>query len=144
MAPLFGEIHTIEWAPGNHAICEHRFAGQAHIHCYLGSSPDLLPSIINPAKRTLFLLDAHYRGGADHEQDPARGQCPLLAELALITALEWAAPPTIIIDDANMFIAAPQGKYDPAHWPTLEQIKTALPTHELSIRNGMIYGLPKG
>ena len=143
MVDLFGEIHTIEWDPGNHEACARNFSGRHHVHCHLGSSPDVLPRVMDRARKTLFFLDAHYRSLGRHEMDPARGECPLLAELAAITAVDWASPPMIIIDDAHEFAGGRSPAFDPAQWPTLDQIRAATPAHDLTIRNDMIYCTPR-
>ena len=143
MVPLYAEIHTIEWDRDNHVRCVQRFADQSHVYCHWGSSSDVLPLVIDPAKTTLFFLDAHYRGVGHHEQDPTRGECPLLAELAVITAVPWERQPVIIIDDAHQFTDEinPQD-FDVAQWPRFDQIRDMLPNHDLTVRNDMIYGMP--
>jgi hypothetical protein len=143
MVMIYSEIHTIEWDRNNYDICVQRFAQQSHVHCHLGSSPDVLPLVIDPRKMTLFFLDAHYRGCGHHEQDPTRGECPLLAELAVITAVKWERQPVIIIDDAKRFTDGVDPVFDVVQWPTFNQVRDALFNYDLTVRNEMIYGVPK-
>jgi hypothetical protein len=94
----------------------------------LGSSPERLGSLIDPALPTLFWLDAHFQGHDPEERDPRFGECPLLAELAAIRSADWSVPPYILIDDAIAFI--PQARnpaLNPDEWPDMESIRAALP-----------------
>jgi hypothetical protein len=87
----------------------HRFREEPRVRPYLGSSPDLLPLVVDRARRTMFWLDAHWSGGNfGLAVDAARGQCPLLAELRAIADLGMQAPFRILVDDARCF--------DPDFW----------------------------
>ena len=117
-------------------------AGGADVHVYFGSSPVILPLIMDGSKPTLFWLDAHWCGGAPTEKpcswDKAYGQCPLAAELQAIMAVKWQTPPYILIDDAQMFTRTRfPGSFDEKQWPTVSQIMDQL-TH---FEYGFVFGL---
>ncbi len=104
-----------------------------------GSSPDVLPILIDPARQTFFWLDAHFSAGLytsdsarDRAQlDPRFGECPLLAELAVIWAVDWHVPPVVFIDDAVCFVAETyeghHAAYTRAAYPTRDEIQQTLP-----------------
>jgi hypothetical protein len=87
-----GEVHSCEADPGRHAIASRRFAGDARVHLYLGSSAAWLPRILAGVDRpATFWLDAHQGK-----------RCGLLAELAAI-AEHARRDHTILIDDIRLF-----------------------------------------
>ncbi len=117
-----------------------RFWGDARVHIMLGASPDILPSLINPRLHTTFWLDGHY-SGSPGERDEKYGECPLLAELDIITAVHWERPPVILVDDAFMFLdwaadpnAASLAKmFRRSEWPLLDDIEQRFPDYEVTI-----------
>lgn len=129
-------LHSIEIDPTLVARCG-LYDPRLTIHC--GSSPDILPTIIDPQKSTVFWLDAHYSAGqytssaaVDASRlDPRYGQCPLLAELAIIRSFDWAVRPWIAIDDAACFrmetYSGMYAQYDRGQYPTEAEIRAALP-----------------
>lgn len=157
---VYNECHSIECYRPAYFDMIKRFLHEPRAKIYFGSSPDVLPWIIDPKKSTLFWLDAHFVPGNDLIVD-RYGQCPLLAELDVIMSVEWQSMPYIIIDDAHCFnemfwtsptTTAPQhnGKVvedvvcvgywaylrkgmKREEWPTFEQIKTKLPKHHLTV-----------
>ncbi len=133
------EVHSIEIDP---ALIERRrrVAADPRHHLHLGSSVELLLGLCNPARRTVFWLDAHYSkgdftGSPDHDRtvlDRTHGECPLLAELAIIRAVPWRVPPIILIDDIICFTLENYvGTYADgitrAQWPREAEIRAALP-----------------
>jgi hypothetical protein len=129
-----------EWAKQAQA----RFGTQRNVTIVQGSSPERLPELIEAGRSTTFWLDAHYQGGPASEQDPRYGECPLLAELAVIRGTPWARLPILAIDDAHMFFAdtLPAG-FTAAHWPSLEQIRAALlPGYQVDIENNVVWAIP--
>lgn len=111
----------------------------ASVQIYEGSSLDWLPKLCDPQLATVFWLDAHFSAGlysSDAAYDRAQldirvGECPLLAELAIIRAVDWQTPPVILIDDAVCFEAAVYTGHHAAYtrtaYPTREDIEAALP-----------------
>lgn len=111
-----------------------------------GSSPDVLATILDPAKSTLIWCDAHWQGLADRpdEMDPKYGQCPLLAELRAILAVPWRVSPIILMDDCHQFSSdAWWEKYgapfDRKQWPSWQQIYDLLEGWTVLIRAGIAY-----
>lgn len=132
----FQTLHSIEIDPDLIARCPLR---DPRLTIHQGSSPEILPLILDAARSTMFWLDAHYSAGiytgnAAHDArqlDPLFGQCPLLAELAVIRSLDWRVRPWIYIDDAVCFeVQEYEGMwipFDRTQFPTLAQIQEALP-----------------
>ena len=133
-------IHSIEYDERNYNLSKVLDDGK-RIFIHRGSSPDILKTIIDTTKETLFWLDAHYMGEGRSEMDPTFGECPLLQELAVIKAFDWDVIPNVLIDDAHMFTNMIYSAYNAEQWPTLEQISSLLPTHAISVRNNIIYCL---
>ena len=95
----FRVLHSIEYDVKNYEQAVSRFSDVSNIYLHHGSSPDVLPVIIDKHATTTFWLDAHYQGTRQEEQDMEYGQCPLMAELEIITSVKWDTLPFIIIDD---------------------------------------------
>ncbi len=123
-------IHSIELNKALYCSACEQFAGEPRVQLHFGSSPDVLREIVTPLAGTVFWLDAHYSGGLwSATIDERFGQCPLLAELAVIRALCWAEPPLILVDDADHFNPAWdgfQGAYDRKQWPVVDEIRAAV------------------
>ena len=104
-----------------------------------GDSAIELPKVIKRLKKpAIFWLDAH-----TCKDKPAAlvEECPLLAELAAIKAT--GLPHLILIDDARYFIDPPPHPHNPAEWPTLDQVKAALPAgYETVIWQAAIIAVP--
>jgi hypothetical protein len=138
LAQPFTALHSIEIDPQLIAQCG---LHDPRLTIHLGSSPEILPRIIDPSQLTMFWLDAHYSAGqytsnSAHDRaslDPRYGQCPLLAELAILFQVRWHRAPWIYIDDAVCFQAPVYegmfAQHDRAQYPTEDQIRAALPTH---------------
>ncbi len=125
-----------------------RFKNKTNVRLYHGHSPHILCKILDPAVPTTFWLDAHYSAqGITLMQ--GYGECPLLDELHVITALKWDTPPIIMIDDAFMFddtVNCPGSRYPfwtsnesdhivyhRAQWPRVEQIDEVLSSYTRSM-----------
>lgn len=151
----FADLHAIEIDQKLVDMARGQFADIRHLTIHHGSSPDVLPEIMTPDVQTLFWLDAHFSAGLytgdaerDRQQLDARfGECPLLAELAAIRAVDWLMPPTILIDDATCFTASAyvghHAAYTRAAYPTVTEIQAALPTgyhlHEAEAGTGVYF-----
>lgn len=134
----FETLHVIEIDEKLVKMAHGAFDGVPELTIHHGSSPDVLPGIIDPARQTLFWLDAHFSAGlytSDSERDraqldPRYGECPLMAELAAIVAVQWIVDPVILIDDAVCFIAEKYEGYhaswDRSQHPTLAEIRSTL------------------
>jgi hypothetical protein len=137
----FLTLHSIEVCEANFLAARAKFSGLPNVHLHYGSSPDVLPAIIDPKLPTTFWLDAHYQGGDRREQDKKYGECPLLAELRVIFSYDWS--PIVLIDDAHMFDHLIPPGFNRDHWPTVAQIRDALPaSYRLQEHNGILYCTP--
>lgn len=124
----FEEIHSIDIVEEYVQNAVRQFKDHLHVHLHHGSSPDVLPHIIDSNKTTTFWLDAHYQAFKDYEIDTKYGECPLLAELSVIFTFSWAIPPIILIDDPHMF-GQEQPNFKFADWPQFDNIHDALPAY---------------
>jgi hypothetical protein len=143
LAQPFEQLHSIDL---NEDLIlrferQHGYELDPRLTLHQGSSPDVLPQIIDADRLTMFWLDAHYSAGqytGDAARDamlldPRVGQCALLAELAVIRSRRWApgCRPWIYIDDAVCFQAPVYegmwAPYDRAQYPTMVEIAAALP-----------------
>jgi hypothetical protein len=141
----FGELHSIEVHEPHYWAAQRRFAGIPHVQLHLGSSPLVLPLIIDPALATTFWLDAHFQCVSACEQDPRFGECPLLAELDVIRSFRWRISPLILIDDAYMFDHRIHSGFDRRQWPTTTEISKHLPPNFQMIEHDeILYCLPPG
>jgi hypothetical protein len=128
VAPLFKTIHTIELDRRYFTDSADLLSKFKNITCHHGSSPVVLPKVIDRTRQTLFWLDAHYTA-TDTCQYQVKDQCPLLWELSAIFNARWQAPMTILVDDAHMHQpsfwrqrwARP---YDRRQWPKQRTIET--------------------
>lgn len=146
----FPRVITIEhdlhiWADTSHALADLT----EWVEFKRGTSPMVLPSVIDGTIPTTFLLSAHYIG---LPWCTLWGQCPLLAELKAIFAVSWDYAPVILIDSAHMY----QHWHDPACWkwcqptdciradfPTKSEIVTALPSfYSVNEWKDVFYCLP--
>lgn len=131
----FDSIQSVELDQALYEFAARRLRGVANVRLYRGNSVELLPIIVDPARATLFWLDAHYTG-PNTSAMPSM-QCPLLKELEAILAMDWLAPYRIVIDDAGAFnpkwwkanSRPHQLGYIQAEWPVEQDIFTLLHNH---------------
>ena len=140
----FGHSISIELSESLCTQAKERFASRGDIEILQGDSAQQL---INARARytntpTLFWLDAHWCVAGETSGETI--QCPLLAELAAIGALDPYS--VVLIDDARLFVATPPAPHDAVAWPTFSEVLAALkhmsPSHELSIINDVIAFYP--
>jgi hypothetical protein len=136
-APHFGMLHTIELSKEKFMAARRVLRNHPTVKCHLGNSPDVLRSIINPKRETLFWLDSHFVA-TDGLSAGEEKQCPVMEELVVIFAAKWRVLPKILIDDARFFSepfweterAEPYRKED---WPRLEEIERLANKHGYSV-----------
>ncbi len=153
--PPFQKLLGIEVDPAMVIHARDRFGKDERVVIYQASSLDVLPNIINPARATVFWLDAHYDGAKPTSWDRRHGQCVLLEELRIIAKVQWRRWPVVLIDDSSTFCsnewwergAHGQGMLRD-HNPTFQQIYDVLGgvdnKYEFLVRNQCIFCLPTG
>lgn len=144
--PYFDEIHSIELSPEYYELAKARFAGDPHVHLYLGDSASQLATLkpIFNGRPTLFWLDAHWCVATSTGGE--KSQCPLLREIRGIG--ELGATSAIMIDDARLFASPPPYPHEISQWPKLDEVVDALRSvgrgeHQLKIFNDVIVFAPK-
>lgn len=141
----FPLVYSMEIFKSHYDTAKKRLKEHANVKLFLGSSPDILKTILDRTLPTTFWLDAHYQGHSTDEQDLKYGQCPTLAELDVIFKEPWKVLPIILIDDAFMFdgVNPLPDYYDTKQWPSLAEIKTHFPDgYDIEIKDQIIYCIP--
>jgi len=120
---LIGLVYTIE---SNFALYEkahHALADDPNIHVLFGSSPVVLPSILDTlGSCVLFWLDAHW---FPEVPEVTASQCPLLEELFILAQWPLIDGSCVFIDDARMFSRPLEKCYQLSDWPTFPEIVKA-------------------
>ena len=143
----FNEARSIELDRGRYEAGLRRFAAEPRVRLYHGTSPDVLPQALDPARRTLIYLDGHFSGDDQGGLDPKYGECPVLEELAVVTGLAWQIRPAIVIDDAQHFRRPWSddllARFDVRQWPTTAQVVGLLPDdYAVADVGDVLYCLP--
>lgn len=118
----FEQVITIEAAPSLHAAARARLASLPNVRCDEGDSRVVLRRVVPTLKKSaVFWLDSHWSGGETFGHDD---ECPVLDEVEIIGAsgVEHA----VLIDDARLFLCPPPEPHNPAHWPDLVTLLSAL------------------
>lgn len=120
----FKRVFTIEASEPLWRAARTRHARLANIEFVLGNSPQQLKKLLPGLRRPLFWLDAHWCGPATAGETE---ECPLLAELAVISAAA-IEPKVIVVDDARYFLAPPPTGHNHKweQWPDLAAVMSAL------------------
>ena len=131
----FDKIFSIELSEELYKLNKERFQGKGNVSLWLGDSGRLMPEVLEhvPTDRILFWLDAHCSGTGT-----AGGECPVLAELTAIAALE-RKDHCIVIDDTFMF--GKQSNY-PARERVQEMLLKVNPSFHVVIRDEFMVALP--
>jgi hypothetical protein len=131
----FDKVISIELSEELHELNKERFQGKRNVSLWLGDSGQLMSKVLEhaPAGRILFWLDAHCSGPGT-----AGGECPILAELTAIAALE-IKDHCIVIDDTFMF-----GKQ--SNYPVRERVQEMLlrvnPSFHVVVKDEFMVALP--
>ncbi len=121
-AQQFRDVYSIELSEPLWRAARERHRALPNVTLLLGNSPAHLRTLMPKLERPLFWLDAHWCGpGSGRTQT----ECPVLEELAAI-ADGRRGDPSILIDDARLFLAPPQHPHDWRNWPDLATIVAAL------------------
>jgi hypothetical protein len=120
---LAGTVYTIESDFALYESARRALANDPNVHVLFGSSPAVLPSILNSLHSgALFWLDAHWFPEVPEVADP---QCPLLEELLILAHWPFIGDSCVLIDDARMFSRPLEKCYRAGDWPTLHEVITA-------------------
>lgn len=141
LATLLPEALSIELSPLYYERATAATADLSNAVVMFGHSADVLPTLRDPLKPTLWFLDGHWSAA-----DTAgwEDECPLLRE---IPGLAGGHPDdVIVIDDARFLLAPAEPPLDPAKWPTLLEVIDAVrqvhPRHDITLLNDQVIALP--
>ena len=120
----FETVHTIERAE---SLFHNHCKGLATIKGvvpHLGDSRNILPQIVKSiqGQKAVYWLDGHWSGG---ETAGENDECPLMDELA---CLQNRTEDIILIDDARLFLCAPNHFHNASQWPTIAEIVSVFST----------------
>src|ERR1035437_4919666 len=76
---FYSEFYSMDVSPEHVLEAQQKYANASNVHIYLGTSPDVLRTILPSlsSNSILFWLDAHYQGSTDTtEHDFKYGECP--------------------------------------------------------------------
>lgn len=141
LAKFLPEAISIELSPRYFTVASEATADLPNALVMQGHSAEVIPTLVDPNKPTLWFLDGHWStldtAGADD-------QCPVMRE---IPAIAGGHPDdVIVVDDARLFLVTAPPPQDPAQWPTLLQIIDALravhPGHHVTVINDQIISVP--
>jgi FkbM family methyltransferase len=118
----FKRVFTIEASEPLWQAARTRHAQFNNLHFMLGDSSEQLKGLLSSLSRPLFWLDAHWCGSITAGESR---ECPLLAELAAISAAQLEQY-VIGIDDARFFLGPPPTGHKWNQWPDLSAVVSAL------------------
>lgn len=114
-----------------------------NVALYYGDSRAVLPGVLRKLHQPiLFWLDAHWCGSYEKSVG-TDGECPLREELEAIKAHPHYSEHVILIDDARLFTSPPQQPHDATQWMTYDEIAALLNDKEITIRDDVIFAIPK-
>ncbi len=141
-AQHFSDVYTIERSTELYDTYQPVLSQIPGVRALHGDSRDVLPSLLTdlPPRGTVFWLDGHWSGGITAGQGD---ECPVLEELA---CLGGRRDDIILIDDARFFLCSPPAPHDPAGWPTLQELMSAVSRFDretfVQIVNDVIFIVP--
>lgn len=144
----FARVDSIELDVGRFLSGVKMFANEPRVFLHRGSSPDVLPEVLDPRLPTTVYLDAHYMGPGHGDPDPAYGECPLMAELDVVGRVRWETRPILVVDDWHLFRRPWEedllARFDPAQWPEAGAVLARLSGYEFVHTEFTLYAFPKG
>ena len=141
----FNHIYSVELSSHYYQEAQQQFANEPNITLMNADSGTALKQIMSKidGRPTVFWLDAHWC--VANATAGEISQCPLLEELQAIGHLNDDS--MIIIDDARLFLTAPQAPHEISAWPSFHAITQALlrlsDRHHLCVLNDCILFSPK-
>lgn len=141
LAWIFDDVITIELDPELHRRAADRLREITAITAVQGSSRDRLAPLVDRSRPTLYWLDGHWSGGETAGEDY---ECPVLDEVRAIG--DGHPDDCILIDDARLFLEPPPPPHKSEHWPTFEEIATAIhsarPEHRVEVVHDIVVAVP--
>lgn len=143
----FPEVHSVEFDADLFRLGQGRFYDEPRVSLHLGSSPEILPRILNGSRATTIYLDAHFCGVKETTWDKKYGECPLVDELKAISRVKWVQKPYLVIDDWHMF-RRPWSKYlldrfTVYEWPSSSDVVSLLRGYHLEETEFVLYAFPE-
>lgn len=129
----FQRVVSIEIVHGFYEMAAQKFLWDDRVRILHGDSAVMLPHVLHVLNEpAVFLLDAHYTGGAQDVRG-RDGDTPVSAELGAILAHPGRLPHIVLIDDARLFGT------DPAY-PPLDRIEVITAGHgyEMTVADDII------
>ncbi len=106
-----------------------------------GDSGDQLRQVLKDLHEPALLwLDAHWCRPDEFQRHAGYDQCPLLRELQAVRLC--GVKHVLLIDDARLFSGGLPPECDPVAWPTMQQIRDALPNYQLVVDRDVVIGEP--
>ena len=128
-AEHFEEVVTIEASEELYRAAMLEHAQLRNVRWVYGDTRTVLPAELERLSAPAIVwLDSHWSGGVTYGDD---AECPLLDEIGALLASPYEHH--LFIDDARLFLAPPPAPHDPAQWPTLTQVVSALADGRLEI-----------
>lgn len=145
VSDYFKHIYSIELSKHYFDIAQEKFAQSSHVTLYNDDAVSALQALVPQLqdRAVVYWLDAHWCVA-----DATAGQtsqCPLLQELSTIHQLNEES--MIIIDDARLFLSAPQKPHEISNWPSFHEIVVSLfklsQQHQIAVLNDCILFYPE-
>lgn len=138
---IFPQVVSVELSERYARLAADATNDVPHVRIVHGHSAEVLPTLVDPTRPTLWFLDGHWMGGDTAGQSD---ECPVLRE---IMALDGGHPDdVVVVDDARLFLISPPPPHDPAQWPTMTEVIDALrsvhPEHHVTLVNDQFIAVP--
>lgn len=137
----FSRVYTIEISWNLHNQAKRALSDLENVTPLFGDSRILLRQLLPDLKgeKCVFWLDGHWSGGETYGRFD---ECPLLEELQVVN--QYGSGNIVLVDDARYFLTPPPPPHDPAAWPELSDIVSALQAvpRYVGVFEDVVYGLP--
>lgn len=134
----FKTVYACDIDPVWSGHARNRFRGVPNLFVSTGDSrPFLLHLLDEVDQKALIYLDAHYIADKRSAGNPA--DCPLIGELNAVR--EAPIRHVVVIDDARLIV---ERHPDYLSWPTLEQVRAALPGWTVTHEGKALIAVPGG
>lgn len=141
LAVLLQEAISIELSPKYAHAASVAVRGLPNARVIEGHSVDVIPTLVDGDKPTLWFLDGHWSAG---DTAGADAPCPLLGEIDAMAG--GHRDDVVIIDDARLLCSSPPPPHRPGSWPTLIEVLDAVralhPNHHVTLLNDQVLAVP--